>query len=107
MIYIICGGKDFAFVDIIDFNGLQNTCFHEMTDAAFGHDRYGYGFLNAAYHSRIAHAGNAAGGPYICRDPFQGHDRAGACLLGNTCLLYTSFMFRNHRMEISIWKVRK
>ena len=49
----------------------QNTGFHEMTDAAFGHDRYGYGFLNAAYHPRIAHAGNAAGGPSICRDPFQ------------------------------------
>lgn len=48
-----------------------------MTDPALGHNRDGYGFLNAADHLRIAHAGNAAGCTDVGRNPFECHD--GAC----------------------------
>ena len=59
-----------------------------MTDPALGHNRDGYGFLNAADHLRIAHAGNAAGCTDVGRNPFECHDGACAGFFCNFCLFW-------------------
>ena len=87
VIYIVGGGEDFTFVDVVDFNGLKNLRLYEMTDAALRHDRNGNRLLNAANHAGVAHTGNTARRADVRRDALKRHDSARASLLGNLCLL--------------------
>ena len=87
MIDIVGGRQYLAFIDIVDFNGLQNLGLHKVTDTALGHDGNGNGFLNSPDHFGIAHAGHTSGGTDVCRNALQSHNGTGSCLLGNLCLL--------------------
>ena len=87
MINVICRSQHLAFVDIVDFNGFQNLRFHKVANPAFCHNGNSHGLLNTADHFRITHTGNTTGSTDICRDTFQGHDGAGACILSDPGLL--------------------
>ena len=80
---VIGRGKNFAFVDVVNFDGLQNLRFCKVTDATFCHDRDGNGVLDSLDHFRVAHSGDSSGGSDVGRDAFKGHDGGGACGLGN------------------------
>ena len=75
------GAQHFGFVDVVDFDGLQNAGLGDVADTHLGHDRNGHGFLNALDHGRIAHAGDAAGGTNVGGDALQRHHRACAGIL--------------------------
>lgn len=61
MIYIVCWGKYFTLIDVVNLNCLKNLCFCEMTDTAFCHNRNRNRFLNSTNHLRVAHSGNTTG----------------------------------------------
>ena len=87
VIHVVGGAQHFGFINVIDFDGLQNTGFGNMTDTNLCHDRNGHGLLNALDHGRIAHAGNSAGSTNISRNAFERHHRARACILCDLRLL--------------------
>ena len=83
---VVGGRQHFRFVDVIDFDGLQDLSFGEVTDAAFGHHGDGDRLLDAPDHGRVAHAGHAASGSDVGGDALQRHDGAGAGGLGDASL---------------------
>ena len=87
MINIISRGKNLALINIVNLNSFQNLRLYKVADTALGHDRNGNRLLDALDHLRVAHAGYAACGADISRNPLQRHDSAGTCRLGNPCLL--------------------
>ena len=87
VVHVVGGAEYFGFVDVIDFDGLQNAGFGDVADTNLGHDRNRHGFLNALDHGRIAHAGNAAGSTNIGRNAFERHHRACARVLCDLRLL--------------------
>ena len=87
VVHVVGGAQHFGFVDVIDFDGLQNAGFGNMADTNLCHDRNGHGFLNALDHGRIAHAGNAAGSTNIGRNTLESHHRACARVLCDLRLL--------------------
>ena len=87
MIHVVGRAEHFGFVDIVDFDGLQNARLGDVADAHLGHDRNGHGFLNAFDHGRIAHAGDATGGADVSRDALERHHRARAGILRDPRLL--------------------
>ncbi|MPM69177.1 hypothetical protein SDC9_116121 [bioreactor metagenome] len=84
---IVRRGEHLALVNVIDAYGLQDLGLHEMTYAAFRHDRYRYRIRYPLDHQGIAHPRYAAGCAYVRRYPFQCHYGAGPCLLGYERLL--------------------
>ena len=84
---IVGGGENLGFIDVVDLDGLKDLRLDDVTDAALGHDGDGDGLLNALDHLGVAHARHAAGGADVGRDALESHDGAGACLLGDACLL--------------------
>ena len=86
VIKIICGRKNFAFVDVINFDRLKNLSFCKVSDPAFCHNRNGNSFLDSFDHFRIAHSGNTAGCADICGNPFQCHDCTCTCIFSDPCL---------------------
>ena len=84
---VIGGREDFALVDVVDLDGLQDLRLDEMADAAFRHDRDGDGLLDALDHRGIAHARDAAGRADVGGDTLERHDGAGAGGLGDLRLL--------------------
>ena len=87
MIDVIGGGENLGLIDVVDLDGLQDLRLDDVTDAALGHDGDGDGLLDALDHLGVAHARDAACGTDVGRDALEGHDGAGACLLGDACLL--------------------
>ena len=87
VVHVVGGAEYFGFVDVIDFDGLQDAGFGDVADTNLGHDRNRHGFLNALDHGRIAHAGNAAGSTNIGRNAFERHHRACARVLCDLRLL--------------------
>lgn len=87
VINVIGGGENLGLVDVIDLDGLQDLRLDNVTDAALGHDGDGDGLLDALDHLGIAHTRDAACGTDVGRDALESHDGAGACLLGDACLL--------------------
>ena len=87
MVDIVGGGENLGFVDVIDLDGLQDLRLDDVTDAALGHNGDGDGLLDALDHLGIAHARDAACGTDVGRDALECHDGAGACFLGDACLL--------------------
>ena len=55
----------------------------EVADADLRHDRNRDRILDLLDHLRVRHAGNAAVPADVGRYPFEGHDRAGAGVLGD------------------------
>lgn len=87
MIDVIGRGENLGLVDVIDLDSLQDLRLDNVTDAALGHNRDGDGLLDALDHLGVAHARDAACGTDVGRDALECHDGAGACLLGDACLL--------------------
>ena len=87
VVHVVGGAEHFGFVDVVDFDGLQNAGFGNMADTNLCHDRDGHGFLNALDHGRIAHAGNTAGRANIGRNTLERHHRACARVLRDLRLL--------------------
>ena len=87
MIDVIGRGENLGLVDVIDLDGLQDLRLDNVTDAALGHDGDGDGLLDALDHLGVAHARDAACGADVGRNALECHDGAGACLLGDACLL--------------------
>ena len=87
VVHVVGRTQHFGFIDVIDFDGLQNAGFGNMTDTNLCHDRDGHGFLDALDHGRIAHAGNTAGSTNIGRNAFERHHRACARVLCDLRLL--------------------
>ena len=87
VVHVVGGAEHFGFVDVVDFDGLQDAGFGNMADAHLGHDRDGHGFLNALDHGRIAHAGDATGRANIGRNTLERHHRACARVLRDLRLL--------------------
>ena len=81
VVHVVGRGKHFGFVDVVDFDGLQNAGFGDVADTHLGHDRNRDSFLNALDHGRVAHTGDAAGGANVSGDALQRHHRACAGIL--------------------------
>ena len=81
VVHVVGWGKHLGFVDVIDFDGLQNAGLGDVADAHLGHNRNRDGFLNALDHGRVAHTGDTAGGANISGDALQRHHCARAGIL--------------------------
>src|SRR5918995_1781056 len=79
--------KDLGLVDIVDFEGLQDLGFDEVTDTGLRHHGDGDRVLDLHDLLGVAHPRDAAVGPDVGRHPLQGHDRDGPGLLGDPGLL--------------------
>ncbi len=55
----------------------------DVADPGLRHDRDRHRLLDPADHARVRHAGDTAVATDVGGDPFEGHDRAGAGLLGD------------------------
>ena len=88
MVDIIGRRKNFAFIDIVNLQCLQNLGFCKMTDTTFGHNRDGYRILNLLNQLWIAHTRYAAGRTDISRDTFQCHNSAGTGSFCDLCLFW-------------------
>jgi len=58
-----------------------------VTNAGFCHDRDRAHGLNSLDHLRVAHSGDSTVNANVSGNPLECHDRYGACVLGNLCLL--------------------
>ena len=87
MIHVIRGRKHFAFIDIVNLNGLEELRLDKVSDAALGHDRNRDSFLDAADHGGIRHARDTARGADIRGNSFQRHDGTGSGVLSDLRLL--------------------
>ncbi len=87
VVHVVGGAEHFGFVDVVDFDGLQDAGFGNVTDAHLRHDRDGHGFLDALDHGRVAHAGDATGSADVGRDTLERHHRACARVLRDLSLL--------------------
>ena len=99
MVNIVRRRKHFAFIDIINLDGLKNLCFCEMADPYFCHDRNAYCLLNPADHFWIAHAGYAARGANIRRDTLERHYRTCPCVFRDLCLFGRSYVHDDPAFE--------
>ena len=87
MIRVVGRGEDLGLVDVVDLDGLQDLGLDDVADAALGHDGDAHGLLDTADHGGVAHTADTAGGADVGGDALEGHDGAGAGLLGDACLL--------------------
>lgn len=87
VVHVVGGAQNLGFVDVVDFDGLQNAGFGNMADAHLRHDRDGHGFLDALDHGRVAHAGDATGRANVGRNTLERHHRACARVLRDLRLL--------------------
>lgn len=71
---VVGGGQHFAFVDVVDAEGFEDTGFDDVADARLGHDRDGHGVHDAEDDGRIGHAGDAPGLADIGGDALKRHD---------------------------------
>src|SRR5918997_3980958 len=96
---LVGGGEDLGLVYVVDLEGLEDLGLDEVTDAGLGHhgDRDGVLYLDNLL--RIAHARDAALGPYVGRHPFEGHDRDGPRLLGDPGLFRVDHVHDDPALE--------
>ena len=80
-------GEDLGLVDVVDPERLEDLGFDEVPDPGLGHDGDGDGVLDALDHLRVGHAGHAAVGPDVGRDPLEGHDRHRTGVFGDLGLV--------------------
>ena len=74
------GGKDFALVDEVDAQVLQDLGLSEVADTRLGHDRNGDSADNLLDQAGLGHAGHSALGADHRRHALQSHHRSGAGL---------------------------
>ena len=80
-------GEHFALVDVVDLESLEDLGLDEVADAGFRHDRDGDRLLDLDDLLGIGHAGHAAVFADVGRHALEGHDGAGAGVLGDLGLL--------------------
>mmetsp|Transcript_23533 Transcript_23533/g.49693 ORF Transcript_23533/g.49693 Transcript_23533/m.49693 type:complete len:270 (+) Transcript_23533:479-1288(+) len=85
---LIGHGEDFRLVDVVDFAGLENLGFDEVSDAGFGHDGDGDGVFDFEDHGRVGHAGDSSVAADVGGDAFEGHDGDGSGGFGDFGLFY-------------------
>ena len=83
VVLFICRSQNLRLINVIDPDGFQNLRFHEMPDAALGHDRDADRVHDSEDQVGVRHAGHTALGADVCRDAFQRHDGACSGILGN------------------------
>src|SRR3990172_2534673 len=74
-------------VDVVDAQRLEHLRLDEVADADLRHDGDGHRLHDRLDDRRVGHAGDAAGGANVGGDALQGHDGAGAGLLGDPGVL--------------------
>ncbi len=99
MVLLVRRGQHFRLVNIIHADGFQDLRFHEMTDAALGHDRDGDRVHDFENQVRVRHARHAALGADIRRDAFQRHDGACARFLSNLGMFGRDHVHNNAALE--------
>ena len=99
VVHVVGGAQNLGFVDVVDFDGLQNAGFGNMADAHLRHDRDGHGLLNALDHGRVAHAGDATGRANVGRNTLERHHRACARVLRDLRLLGGSDVHNHATLE--------
>src|SRR5215471_3772061 len=90
VIFFVSGSEDFALVDEIHLQRLQNFRFGEVADADLGHDRDRDGLHNLADDFDGSHASDAAFLANVGGHALEGHDSAGASVFGDFGLLGVS-----------------
>src|SRR4029079_7021283 len=76
-----------GFVDVIDPERLQDLRFDEMADARLGHDGDRDDLLDLLDLRGVRHAGDTAVSADVGRHTLEGHDGAGAGILGDLRLI--------------------
>ena len=99
VVHVVGGAEHFGFVNVVDFDGLQDAGFGNVTDTHLRHDRDGHGFLDALDHGRVAHAGDATGSADVGRDALKRHHRACASVLRDPRLLGGSDVHNHTTLE--------
>ena len=79
--------QDFALVDVVDLERLEDLRLDEVADARLGHDRDRHGLLDLADLVGIGHARDAAVAADVGRDALERHHGAGAGVLGDPRLV--------------------
>ena len=87
VVRLVGGGEDFALVNIINAQLLQNLCLGGMADAGLGHDGDGNSLNDLLDERGARHAGHAAFGADHGGDALESHDGCGAGLFGDASLL--------------------
>src|SRR5690606_37253467 len=76
-----------GLVDVVDLQGLEDLCLHEMTDPGFGHHGDRHGLLDLLDLRRVGHSGDTAMAADVGRNPLECHHGDRTCLLGDASLL--------------------
>ena len=87
VVRLVGRSEDFALVDEVHAQLLQNLRFGEVADARLGHHRNGNGLNNLLDQAWARHAGHAALGADHGGHAFQSHHRGCAGLFGDAGLL--------------------
>ena len=78
--------ENFALVNEVHTESLQNLSFNKVANAGLGHDRNGDRSLNAFDHVGVAHTGDSAIFSNVSGNSFECHDGASAGIFSNLCL---------------------
>jgi hypothetical protein len=79
VVVLVRGRQDFALVDVVDLERLEDLCLDEVTDPRLRHHRDAHGLLDLDDLVRIGHARDAALGADVGGNTLERHhgDRAG------------------------------
>ena len=95
MVDIVGGREHFAFVNIVDLDGLQYLSLGDVADAAFCHHGDAHGLLNATNHLRVTHARYASSRTDVGRNTFKRHHGTGTSLFSDAGLFRSCYV-HNH-----------
>ena len=87
VVQLVGRSQDFAFVDKVDAQVLENLRFRKMPNTGFGHDWNGDSADDLFDQAWPGHAGHSALRADHRRHALQSHDRGSAGFLGNDSLL--------------------
>ncbi|KFM93974.1 hypothetical protein DJ90_6509 [Paenibacillus macerans] len=87
MKHFVRRGQHFALVQVVYPQRFKNFRFYVVTDPGFRHDRNGNDLYYFFDNRRVRHPGDAAGCPYIRRNPLQRHDGGSPGRFGDLGLL--------------------
>src|SRR5215210_3295735 len=99
VVLLVSRREDLGLVYVVDLEGLEDLGLDEVPDAGLRHDRDRDSLLDLDDLLRVAHPGDAAVGPDVCRHPLQCHDRYGPRLLGDRGLLRVDHVHDDAALE--------
>src|SRR5262249_36539123 len=83
VVLLVGGCQHLGLVDVVYTHGFEELGLDKMPDAGFGHDGNGDGVDDLLDQLRIGHARDAAVTSNVGGDALEGHDSAGASVLGD------------------------